>query len=284
MDTDNYIGFVYLWTNNITEKKYIGAHIGKIDDGYIGSGKYFRKAIEKYGMENFERKILYFEYESVENLWKKEFELINENNAVESEEYYNLCNVSPKMIKYVNGKIEKKLTEETKQKLSEIAKNRKPPSIETKKKMAKNSYIRGKKWYNNGIESKVFFLGNEPKGWKLGRIKSSNGNRGYKTYNNGIEEKQFKEEEVPIGWIKGRLKKNVLFGSKNGFYGKKHSTDSIKKIIDTKNKNKTIFYGEKNPASIKIKINNKIYATIKEAIKDTGMTYGMIKKLGEKIS
>ena len=284
MDTDNYIGFVYLWTNNITEKKYIGAHIGKIDDGYIGSGKYFRKAIEKYGMENFERKILYFEYESVENLWKKEFELINENNAVESEEYYNLCNVSPKMIKYVNGNIKKKLAEETKQKLSEIAKNRKPPSTETRKKMAKNSHIRGKKWYNNGIESKVFSVGNEPKGWNLGRIKSSNGNKGYKTYNNGIEEKQFKEEDVPTGWIKGRLKKNVLSGSKNGFYGKKHSTDSIKKIIDTKNKNKTIFYGEKNPASIKIKINNKIYATIKEAIKDTGMTYGMIKKLGEKIS
>jgi hypothetical protein len=283
MDVNDYIGFVYLWTNIITGKKYIGAHVGKVDDGYIGSGKYFRKSIDKYGLENFERKILHFEYDSVENLWKKEFELINENNAVKSNEYYNLCNTSPKMMKYIDGKIEKIVTQETKHKLSEIAKNRKPPSEKTREKMATNSHIRGKKWYNDGTESKVFFVGNEPNGWKLGRIKTSNGNKGYKTHNNGSEEKQFKENQVPDGWIKGRLKKNILSGSKNGFYGKKHSKNSIKKIIETKNKNQTIFYGGRNPASVRIKINNKIYSTIKEAIKDTGLKYSMIKKLGEEI-
>lgn len=284
MDINNYIGFVYLWTNVVTGKKYIGAHVGKVDDGYIGSGKHFKKSVEKYGLENFERKILYFEYNSIENLWKKEYDLINESDAVKSKEYYNLCNPPPKLMKYINGNIQKIVTEETKNKLSEIAKNRKPPSVKTREKMTLNSYIKGKKWYNNGIESKVFNSGNEPNGWKLGRIKSSNGNKGHKTYNNGTKEKQFKENQVPDGWVKGRLKKHIRFGVENGFYGKKHSTDSIKKILETKNKNQTIFYGGQNPVSIKIRINNKIYETIKEAMQDTGMTYNMIKKLGEEIS
>ena len=282
MDINNYIGFVYLWLNTINGKKYIGAHVGKVDDGYVGSGKYFRKSIDKYGLKNFERKILYFEYESVENLWKKEFEIINENNAVKSNEYYNLCNTSPKMMKYIDGKIEKIVTEETKHKLSISAKNRKM-SPETKIKMAKNSFNKNKKWYNNGKENKIFSINEQPNGWVLGRLKVSSGNKGYKTYNNGIEEKQFRTNEIPNGWVQGRLEKNIRSGTHNGFYGKKHSEDIGNKIMKTKLKNRTILYGERNPSSIKIRINNTTYGTITEAMRATGLTYNMVKKLGEEI-
>jgi hypothetical protein len=282
MDINNYIGFVYLWLNSINGKKYIGAHVGKVDDGYVGSGKYFRKSIDKYGLKNFERKILYFEYESVENLWKKEFEIINENNAVKSNEYYNLCNTSPKMMKYIDGKIEKIVTEETKHKLSISAKNRKM-SPETKIKMAKNSFNKNKKWYNNGKENKIFSINEQPNGWVLGRLKVSSGNKGYKTYNNGIEEKQFRTNEIPNGWVQGRLEKNIRSGTHNGFYGKKHSEDIGNKIMKTKLKNRTILYGERNPSSIKIRINNTTYGTITEAMRATGLTYNMVKKLGEEI-
>jgi hypothetical protein len=282
MDINNYIGFVYLWLNTINGKKYIGAHVGKVDDGYVGSGKYFRKSIDKYGLKKFERKILYFEYESVENLWKKEFEIINENNAVKSNEYYNLCNTSPKMMKYIDGKIEKIVTEETKHKLSISAKNRKM-SPETKIKMAKNSFNKNKKWYNNGKENKIFSINEQPNGWVLGRLKVSSGNKGYKTYNNGIEEKQFRTNEIPNGWVQGRLEKNIRSGTHNGFYGKKHSEDIGNKIMKTKLKNRTILYGERNPSSIKIRINNTTYGTITEAMRATGLTYNMVKKLGEEI-
>jgi len=58
MDELNYSGFVYLWENNITKEKYIGSHIGDINDGYLGSGVRFLENIKKYGIENFSRTIL----------------------------------------------------------------------------------------------------------------------------------------------------------------------------------------------------------------------------------
>lgn len=55
------IGFVYRWTNTLNGKKYIGAHIGRPDDGYTGSGQAFRRAVRHHGIEAFEREILHLE-------------------------------------------------------------------------------------------------------------------------------------------------------------------------------------------------------------------------------
>ena len=56
----DYAGFIYEWTNIVNGKKYIGSHKGRIDDGYMGSGRLFRAAVKKHGSENFVRKILEF--------------------------------------------------------------------------------------------------------------------------------------------------------------------------------------------------------------------------------
>lgn len=52
--------FVYLTTNKINGKQYVGSHVTtNMDDDYIGSGRpYLSNAIKKYGKENFERTIL----------------------------------------------------------------------------------------------------------------------------------------------------------------------------------------------------------------------------------
>lgn len=56
-------GFVYLWVNRNNGKWYIGSHAGTLDDGYVGSGKVFQRAVKKHGLDVFERTILYWGWE-----------------------------------------------------------------------------------------------------------------------------------------------------------------------------------------------------------------------------
>ena len=82
------MAILYLTTNKIDGKKYIGVD-GKNNPDYLGSGKYLKRAILKYGRENFTKEIL-FEFDSETDAYLKEIEIIHELNAVESKEYYNI--------------------------------------------------------------------------------------------------------------------------------------------------------------------------------------------------
>lgn len=74
-------GFVYLWENKINGMMYIGSHKGNIDDGYVGSGVFFKRAYNK-NPKNFQRTILYIgnDFIKVENDILKKYDLANNKN------------------------------------------------------------------------------------------------------------------------------------------------------------------------------------------------------------
>lgn len=93
---DKYFGFIYETTNIITNKKYLGKCIFKRQNNwktYLGSGSYLKRAIRKYGKENFRREILFLALHEDE-LNQLEEEVIELCNAVENEQYYNLKKTS----------------------------------------------------------------------------------------------------------------------------------------------------------------------------------------------
>jgi len=85
----NKMFYIYLTTNNINGKQYIGQHKGALDDNYLGSGLAITEAIKKYGKENFSKVIL-CECASREEADQKEKEMISQYNAVADPNFYNL--------------------------------------------------------------------------------------------------------------------------------------------------------------------------------------------------
>lgn len=91
-------GFIYITTNNITGKKYIGKKYYIYKSGkesnwkeYLGSSKLLMEDINLFGRENFTKEIL-AEANTEKELAALEKFYIDSHDAVYSEEYYNLSN------------------------------------------------------------------------------------------------------------------------------------------------------------------------------------------------
>lgn len=88
---NRYNGFIYMWINCVNNKKYIGSHWGHEDDGYIGSGVIFKKAIKKYGISNFTRVIIEFKnYKNEKELREAEIFYLTSLKVMSKDIYYNL--------------------------------------------------------------------------------------------------------------------------------------------------------------------------------------------------
>lgn len=245
------IGFVYIWTNLLNAKMYIGAHVGKPDDGYMGSGILFKKAVKKHGLDNFKREIIYEEYDSIEQLFIKEAEVILERNAVKDENYYNLVSLDPKHLKVLldkGYKFTRAMTAETKEKISK-AKLGKKMSAEACANMSKAG------------KGRVF---SEAHKQALSKAELGEKNHFYGKHHSA-EHKQ-------------RLSINQT-GEKNHFYGKTHPPEVRKQLSDYA---KTKYQGANNPAAKRIKVNGVIYSTLNAAKEALGLTQNyQVLKIGE---
>jgi hypothetical protein len=87
------LGFIYITTNNITGRKYIGKRQITWNhysiDSYLGSSRALKEDILLHGVENFTREILEYADTRVE-LAKLEIEYLRKYNAVKDENFYNL--------------------------------------------------------------------------------------------------------------------------------------------------------------------------------------------------
>lgn len=154
-------GYIYLTTNLINGKKYIGQKKSDkfLGTKYLGSGSILIKAINKYGHSNFKVDLL-CECISKEDLDNKEIYYIAKYNAQKDDNFYNICKGGEsgqggplfkghhhtKQTKQLLSSLNKgsknhfygcKHSKETRLYMKEKAKFRKPVSQETRAKLSK---------------------------------------------------------------------------------------------------------------------------------------------------
>ena len=217
--------FLYKITNQINNKIYLGKHKTKnLDDGYFGSGKLLKRAITKYGKENFSFEILEL-FNSEEELNQAEKELITEEFC-QRDDNYNLCVGGKGGFSYINRTLTKQeritrakiasragveaRTEETKQRALKTRRKRFEQGMyDTSKRSA---------YLKQGIQDKfgvpnVSLVPSVVEKRKLTYRKNlhSQGKRNsqYGTIwitDGALNKKQKALDQIPEGWYKGRVK------------------------------------------------------------------------------
>ena len=141
-------GYVYLVRNKVNGKQYIGQkHSSEFDPSYYGSGVYLKRAIAKYGLENFEHVKILEWCDTKESLDKAERYWIDQYNAVESDMFYNLAKGG------IGTTAGSRHSDEWCAKIA-VATSKRVWTTESRQKVADS--IRGRLWINNGeVEKQV---------------------------------------------------------------------------------------------------------------------------------
>lgn len=217
---------IYKVINKLNNKIYIGKHQTKdLNDGYMGSGKLITHAIKKYGLENFEKEILFI-FETEIEMNAKEAELVTDQFVLEDTNY-NLCPGGRGGFGYLNSEYGLNLDSRKDsirnwnenarkihyKKLKTDPEYRKSYSL-TMSNASKDAIAQGKR-------EKPSFAGrkhtDETKKKQSIAMKRFTGDKNsqFGTFwiTNGIESRKIKEDKIPEGWYKGRkIKKDAVTG------------------------------------------------------------------------
>lgn len=268
---DGAYGFVYITTNNLNGRMYVGQK--KIDDwgvwkNYLGSGKALKQSVRKYGKENFKREILDFAY-SPEELNTVEIKYILDLNCVSDPRYYNLVEGGGT----VTGMVHSEVT---------IEKLR-------VRMRGENNYFYGKHFDG---ESNPFYGKHHSQASRLKMSASHKGKPSWSKGKTGIHSEESLEKMrsaklgVPLSKEHVEAIRHAQSGEKHPMYGKKHS-EHTKDIIREKARGRVVLEETKKKMSASQKSRfsnpqNKIERpTISVICVTTGITFKSIKEAAE---
>ncbi len=150
-------GFIYIWHDTIKSRFYLGSHYGSPDDGYVGSGTYFKRAYNKRPT-TFKRRIIQIVNGTKDDLLQAEQLWLNLiEDAQLGKRYYNLKKVAKGGS--VKGRPFEPLSEEQKEKLRKPKANTdnyKRPKSETHKKNISNALKASSSVNNRGNNNPKF--------------------------------------------------------------------------------------------------------------------------------
>ena len=193
--------YMYQIKNKVNGKIYVGVHkTSNIDDGYMGSGKVIRAAINKHGIENFEKTILET-FESSEEMFRREKEIVNED-FLSREDVYNLRRGGTGGFDYLNktgqNNSAKQYLKGGQTYALRLEKDEEFRKAESERKSALN-----RQQYANGRVS--VFKDSVLQKELSDRAKQVN--LGSMWINNSTHEQKIKKTDpMPDGWVKGRLR------------------------------------------------------------------------------
>jgi len=211
------MGVIYLTTNNINGKKYIGVD-SKNDPHYYGSGKIMRLALKKYSRTNFTKEILE-ENDDSKYLFEREQYWIDKYGALESKEFYNMVEGG----RGGSGTLE---NEDSKRRCLEGAKKGLKKIVENRKGKTYEEIYGVEKAKEEKEKRRLAGLG---KKYSEERVrKSAEGHKGQIPWNKG-------KKGLQVAWNKGLKGKNP--------WNKGKSICSKKYVIITPENNKIEFIG-----------------------------------------
>lgn len=221
------IGFIYLTTNTVNGKIYVGQHEVrnlKFNDSYIGSGgRRFQNALKKYGRKNFKRKILKLCY-SINQLNAWEILFIKKLNATDPKIGYNqlpgpITLLNPSKLPEVNKIKSKKLSGENNPMYGRRGKLH--PNYGKKRTKEQIAKLQGK---NNPMFGKPSPFRGRHHTEEARRILSEKAKKRLKNKENNYWYGKHLSEEA-----KKKISK-MNSGENNYWYGKRHSSETINKM------------------------------------------------------
>jgi len=200
-----------------------------MNDGYMGSGKVIKRAIEKYGTDNFRKDILET-FQDAKSMYAREKELVTEE-FLSREGVYNLRRGGHGGFDYINknklsGFFDVEVARKGRNKTNEILENRYGANWRTKiaklandakRKKYANDDLYKEKMRNNMSNARKYAFSNESNLKRKNTLKMvfantnhqvgvNNSSYGTMWITNNIDNRKIKKTDIiPNGWKKGRI-------------------------------------------------------------------------------